>query len=174
MRVYFMCLLVSCWQIAYCVDGTQRIGPGKFRFDDEIAYIADEDTLKTINSGQIAEVGMKKLARISETHKISPDIEANKHAVIDGNDMHDPTSVKVEPVAIGEPTQSVGYTVESYPNPFTDPHLCVHTAKGTSTFLCDPDGILSDCQQVEANEILSNANSGTVSLEEIKTIGCRF
>ncbi|EKX74100.1 signal peptide containing protein [Theileria equi strain WA] len=49
--------------------------------------------------------------------------------------------------------QAIGYTSSTYPNPTTDPHLCIHS-NDVKSFLCDPDGILSDSEQIKLNRIL--------------------
>ncbi|GIX63125.1 small nuclear ribonucleoprotein Sm D1, putative [Babesia caballi] len=64
------------------------------------------------------------------------------------------TPVNLISLGAGRRTQSIGYTLESFPNPLTSPGSCVHSASGARSLLCDPDGILSDHQQVELNELL--------------------
>ncbi|EDO07174.2 putative integral membrane protein [Babesia bovis T2Bo] len=150
---YLVVTATAVWYLSEGVHASDRIAPGKFRFSDEILYLKDEDEhvldLKP-------EVNVKPAApAVTETKKTEEKTPAKEQKTTSAAATTQKTQPQEQPVEIR--TQSVGYTVDSYPNPATNPGLCIQSPSLSHNFVCDPDGILIAEQQTELNDLLRQA-----------------
>ncbi|KAK1443583.1 hypothetical protein BgAZ_204590 [Babesia gibsoni] len=148
---WFVCVN-TVWFLTLNVKAESRIPPGKFRFDDDIAYLTEGTTIDSLPKKK-DEKPKEEATPPPTKDKTHIDANANKGERKNTQRGHKEAFISLSSDKIPRP-QSIGYTVESYPNPLTNPGLCVHSSHGTHSMLCDPDGVLSDSQQVEINAML--------------------
>ncbi|KAK1936080.1 putative membrane protein [Babesia divergens] len=143
---YILLLICFTTFIVLGVNDIHRIAPGKFRFDDDIAYLKDDQTINyltpDVNTGKTEQ----KIKPTSE--QIQQSTHANREERQNASGHHDGSFIRLSSSDSPQRTQSIGYTYVTY-------YIGIYcTCSGTHSMLCDPDGILNETQQIELNNLL--------------------
>ncbi|EAN34193.2 putative integral membrane protein [Theileria parva strain Muguga] len=125
--------------ITYAREEVKHIGSHKFRFNDEIL-----DLSRDVNINRVA--APDNQSRANNNFK-NPQKLFKKYSLLKLKKMNQDNTN----------TQSIGYTTQDYPNPGTNPNLCLHNYS-TKSHVCDPDGILTEEEQRNMNRKLSDSD----------------
>ncbi|UVC54157.1 hypothetical protein MACJ_003491 [Theileria orientalis] len=130
-------IVICVYIIQVCArDDVKHIGTHKFRFNDEILEVNQN----VINQTHVPKQQPGPKANLEKANQLF------KKSLLLKETLNKDFSR----------TQSIGYTPDGYPNPITNPQLCVHTYY-TKTYICDPDGILSELEQEKINQKLTKS-----------------
>eukprot|EP00371_Babesia_bovis_P002095 XP_001610742.1 hypothetical protein [Babesia bovis T2Bo] len=162
---YLVVTATAVWYLSEGVHASDRIAPGKFRFSDEILYLKDEDEhvldLKP-------EVNVKPAApAVTETKKTEEKTPAKEQKTTSAAATTQKTQPQEQPVEIR--TQSVGYTVDSYPNPATNPGLCIQSPSAWDTAEVGTI-ILVYVENMEQLKIVTNVAQSVLPQEDLSKI----